>query len=140
MEKARLKEHIVGNHIRDIIFLTGDTHASWAIEVATAVAETYDPVTSRGAFAVEFGTPSISASNSNERNPTEEVKKSEEVLMRSNPHIKYTNNRDHGYLLLTLTKAVAKAEWYYVETLRARDKGEFKGKELSVQRGTTAIR
>ena len=139
-EKARLKEHIVGNHIRDIIFLTGDTHASWAIEVATAVAETYDPVTSRGAFAVEFGTPSISASNSNERNPTEEVKKSEEVLMRSNPHIKYTNNRDHGYLLLTLTKAVAKAEWYYVETLRARDKGEFKGKELSVQRGTTAIR
>ncbi len=139
-EKNRLKRHIVDHSIRDIIFLTGDTHASWAMEVATAVPATYDPVTSKGAFAVEFGTPSISAANNNERNPTDEVRKSEEILMRTNPHIKYTNNRDHGYMLLTLTTQAAKAEWYYVETLRVRDQAAFKGKALAVQRGTTMIK
>ncbi len=30
LEKAKLKNFIVGNQLHDIIFLTGDTHASWA--------------------------------------------------------------------------------------------------------------
>lgn len=139
-EKKQIKEHIVNNRIRDVVFLTGDTHASWAIEVATDVANTYDPITSRGAFAIEFGTPSISAANSNERTATEEVKKSELTLLNTNPHIKYTNNRDHGYILLTLTPQSATSEWYYVETLRQEGSTEFKGETLTVQRGTTSIR
>lgn len=139
-EKNRIKEHIVNNRIRDVVFLTGDTHASWAIEVATDVANTYDPITSRGAFAVEFGTPSISAANSNERTPTDEVKKSEATLIDTNPHIKYTNNRDHGYMLLTLTPQFAKSEWYYVETLRKQGSAEFKAETLTVQKGTSSIR
>ncbi len=138
-EKKRIKELIVNNRIRDVVFLTGDTHASWAFEVATDVNETYDPLTSRGAFAIELGTPSISASNSDERTPTEEVKKSEVTLMNSNPHIKYSNNRDHGYLILTLTPSQADAEWYYVSTLRKQGSEVSLGKKISVQKGTTKI-
>jgi len=139
-EKNQIKEHIVNNRIRDVIFLTGDTHASWAMEVATDVPNTYDPVTSRGAFAIEFGTPSISAANSDERRPKEEVKKSEMALMNANPHIKYTNNRDHGYIILTLTSSTAKSEWFYVETLRKEGSPEFKGETFIVQRGVTALK
>lgn len=139
-EKNRIKDYIINNRIHDIIFLTGDTHASWAMEVATDVANTYDPGTSRGSFAVEFGTPSISAANSNERNSTEDVKKSEVILINDNPHIKYTNNRDHGYILLTLTPTTATSEWYYVETLRKEGGAEIKGPTYSVQKGSTAIK
>jgi alkaline phosphatase D len=139
-EKNRIKDYIINNRIHDIIFLTGDTHASWAMEVATDVANTYDPATSRGAFAVEFGTPSISAANSNERNSTEDVKKSEVILINDNPHIKYTNNRDHGYILMTLTPTTATSEWCYVETLRKEGGAEFKGPTYSVQKGSAAIK
>lgn len=138
-EKNFIKEHIVNNRIRDVLFLTGDTHASWAFEVATDVANTYDPATSQGSFAIEFGTPSISAANSNERNPTEEVKKSEITLMETNPHIKYTNNRDHGYMILTLTPAQARADWYYVETLRKQGSSEQLAKSFTVARGTSKL-
>ncbi len=139
-EKNRIKSHIINNRIRDVIFLTGDTHASWAMEVATDVPNTYDPETSRGAFAVELGTPSISAANGNERKSTDEVKKSEEALMRANPHVKYTNNRDHGYLLLTLTTTTAKSEWFYVESLRKEGSGESKGATFVAQRGSPTIK
>lgn len=139
-EKNKIKNHIISNQIRDVIFLTGDTHASWAIEVATDVANTYDPVTSRGAFAVEFGTPSVSAANSNEKNSNDDVKKSEITLLKDNPHIKYTNNRDHGYLLLSLTPQTATSEWYYVESLRTPGSKVLLGETLTVQRGSTLIR
>jgi len=139
-EKNKIKSHIISNQIRDVIFLTGDTHASWAIEVATDVANTYDPVTSRGAFAVEFGTPSVSAANSNEKNSNDNVKKSEITLLKDNPHIKYTNNRDHGYLLLSLTPQTATSEWYYVESLRTPGSKVSLGETLTVQRGSTLIR
>lgn len=138
-EKKRIKELIINNRIRDVVFLTGDTHASWAFEVATDVNETYDPITSRGAFAIELGTPSISAANSDERTPTEEVRKREVTLMNSNPHIKYTNNRDHGYLILTLTPLQAEAEWFYVSTLRKQGSEIASGKKISVQRGSTKM-
>ncbi|MEQ8425247.1 MAG: alkaline phosphatase D family protein [Cyclobacteriaceae bacterium] len=139
-EKEKIKNHLINNRIRDVIFLTGDTHASWAMEVATDVSNSYDPVTSRGAFAIEFGTPSISAANSNERNSTEDVKNSEVTLLAANPHIKYTNNRDHGYLILTLTPTSAKSDWYYVETLRQQGSTEFKGESFAVEKGTAALK
>ena len=138
-EKNQIKNFILENRIRDVVFLTGDTHASWAIEVATDVANTYEPLTSRGAFAVEFGTPSISAANSNERNSDEKVKRSEITLMNTNPHIKYTNNRDHGYILLTLTPTSIKSDWYYVDTLRKEGSAETKAKSMMVKKGTTSI-
>lgn len=138
-EKKQIKNFIINNRIRDVVFLTGDTHASWAIEVATDIADTYDPLTSKGAFAVEFGTPSISAANSNERNSDEKVKASEVTLMNVNPHIKYTNNRDHGYMLLTLTSTTARCDWYYVETLRKEGSAETLAKSMMVKRGSPSI-
>ncbi|MEQ8304144.1 MAG: alkaline phosphatase D family protein [Cyclobacteriaceae bacterium] len=140
VEKASIKNHIESKRIQNIVFLTGDTHASWAIEVATDIYNTYDPATSRGAFAVEFGTPSISAANSNERKSDSEVMESEKKLLQYNPHVKYTNNRDHGYVLLTLNNESATGQWYYVETLRKEGSEEYLGKEFSVQKGSNTIK
>lgn len=138
-EKNRIKDYILNNRLKNIVFLTGDTHASWAIEVATDVANTYDPGTSRGAFAIEFGTPSISAANSDERWPVDAVMKSEKTILAENPHIKYTNNRNHGYILITLTNEDIKCDWYYVETLRKTGGGETNAKTVTVKQGTTRI-
>lgn len=132
-EKGKLKDFIVSNNLKDVVFLTGDTHASWAIEAATDVKKSYKP------FAVEFGTTSVSSANDNEYKPDEEVKKMEEVLLLDNPHIKFVNDRDHGYLLLTLYNDRAKAEWYFCETLRSPDTKEFLAKKFMVKKGTTKL-
>jgi alkaline phosphatase D len=138
-EKAKLTEFIVSNKLKDVVFLTGDTHASWAIEAATDVPNTYNKNTSAGAFAIELGTTSVSSANDDERTPTEEVKKMESVLLQDNPHIKYVNRRDHGYLLLTLYNDRAKAEWYFMETLRSPETKEFLGAKFNVEKGTVKL-
>lgn len=135
-EKKKLSDFIRSNELKDILFVTGDTHASWGIEVPSSQ---YNPQTSQGAFAIEFGTTSISSGNDDERKPVEEVMKIEEDLLKLNPHIKYFNDRDHGYLLLTLTRDQVRAEWYYVETLRKLESSERLGKRFTVQAGKMKI-
>ena len=41
-----------------------------------------------------------------------------------NPHLKYNNQRDHGYILLTLNKEEAIAQFKVVETIRSRSDKE----------------
>ncbi|HAC24135.1 MAG TPA: alkaline phosphatase [Cytophagales bacterium] len=139
-EKQKLKSFIVDNKMKDIIFLAGDTHSSWAIEVATDVKKTYNPKTSAGAFAVEFGTTSVSSGNSDEGTSADTVRMMETAMLKSNPHIKYLNARDHGYLLLILRPEQAKAEWYFVNTLRTRDSGEQLARSFSVARGQVVLK
>ncbi len=139
-ERQALKDFILGKKIKDVVFLTGDTHASWAIEAATDFKTTYYPKTSKGAFALELGTTSISSANDNEYHSTDTVKMMEQSIQKINSHIKYVNARDHGYLLLTLTPKKGKAEWFYVETLRKEGSPEFLGKKFEFETGKNQLK
>ncbi|MBS1680754.1 MAG: alkaline phosphatase D family protein [Bacteroidetes bacterium] len=132
-EKKKLKKFILQNKIKDLIFLTGDAHSSWAIEVATDVAKNYSP------FATEFVTTSISSGNGNERSPDDSVKAHEQLMLKNNPHLKYLNNRDHGYMLVKLTPQKAEVEWWFVNTLRLPESKEYLGKHMEVNRGSVKI-
>jgi alkaline phosphatase D len=133
-EKKKLKDFIASHKLSDVIFVTGDTHASWAIEAATDIKKTYAP------FAIELGTTSISSANDDEHMSADKVKLMEAGLLKINPHVKYVNDRDHGYLLLTLFSERARAEWYYVNTLRKPDSGEFLGKSFLITKGSTLLK
>jgi alkaline phosphatase D len=132
-ERRKLKNFILENKIKDIVFITGDAHSSWAIEAATDVTKNYSP------FAIELVTTSITSGNGDEKYSVDTVKVKEAQMLKLNPHLKYINNRDHGYMLLTLTQQKAKAEWWFVNTIRLPETGEFLGKRAQVRRGTVKI-
>ena len=122
-EKRKVASMITENKVNNVIFLTGDTHASWAFEVVADpfrknTSSTYQPL------AVEFGTTSVSSSNSNESMPDDSVKLREETYLATNPHLKFVNQRDHGYLILTVSKGAARADWYFVGTILQPDDTE----------------
>lgn len=133
-EKKKIKDFIISNKINDVIFVTGDTHASWAIEAATNVKKTYSP------FAIELGTPSISSANENEYYSTDSVKMIESARLKANPHVKFINERDHGYLLLTLYPQKAKAEWYFMESLREPETKEYLARKFEVEKGSVKLK
>lgn len=138
-EKQKVAQIIKDNDIRNIIFLTGDTHASWAFEVVA------DPMTKNQRqdyqpLALEFGTTSISSTNSNESMPDDSVKVREHALMQANPHLKFVNQRDHGYLLLTLTPTAAQADWYFVGTILTPDDSETLAKSLRVSASSNELK
>ena len=141
IEQRRIAQFIQNNNIENVVFVTGDTHSSWAFEVSVDPFNDYDPDSGEGAFAVEFGTTSINSSNSNERFPTDSVKAHEEKIVNSeiNPHLKYANLRDHGYLVITLAPGSAQADWYYVDTLKEPSTNERLGKSVSVRSGEVRL-
>ena len=115
-EREMIASFIQNNDIKNVVIATGDTHQSWAFEVH------HLPFTNKKAYAFEFGTPSISAGNSDERYfnaPIDQIIEHEKYITNSpmNPHLKYSNTRDHGYLILSFDNENVIAKWVYVNPL-----------------------
>ena len=117
-ERDDIINHLKKNGIQNTVFVTGDTHASWAFEVPA------DPtnISNEKTVGIEIATPSITSSNWNESNSDAEVMFAEQMLKNSNPHLNYVNGRSHGFTILKLSPKEAKAEWHYtadIKTLRS---------------------
>jgi alkaline phosphatase D len=139
-EKKKIAGYIQANNIRNVIFLTGDTHSSWAFEVVVNTVTNKSSNNKHTPLAVEFGTTSITSANGNESTTDDTVKIREQTLMQSNPHLKFTNQRDHGYLVLTLYPEKARADWYYVRTLEKPDHAEYLAKSIELQRNANRLK
>ncbi len=110
-EKRALAREIVGNSIENVVWITGDTHASWVFNtIVDGVSE--KPI------AVEFGATSVNSANYDERASIDTVRMAEQLYLEGNPHLKYNNLAEHGYILLTLRSNQAKAEFYFVNTVK----------------------
>ncbi len=139
VEQGKIKDFIRENGIQNVVFLTGDTHCSWAFEVPSSV-EAYRADPAGAVVALEFGTPSISSSNYDESTPMDTVRLAQELYLQSNPHLKFVNLHDHGYLLITLSPTDLTAEWYYVDTVKQPSEEEFLGGRVRVRVGEGRIR
>lgn len=132
VERDGLINYLVDKEIDNVVFLTGDTHTSWAFDIP-ADKESY-PNTKKSA-AVEFGTTSITSANWNEGGRSDiEVLDSEQALISANQHLKFVNARDHGYMILTISASEVNADWYYVESLKDPKSAESLEKSISVAR------
>jgi alkaline phosphatase D len=140
-EQEKIANIIRDNNINNVVFVTGDTHTGWAMEVTHKPFDEYDAETGEGAYALEFGTTSINSGNSNERFSDEEVLAHEAKIINSeiNPHVKYGNMRDHGYMKVELTDDEVIATWKYVETLRERNKTVKEERVAKAKSGSTRL-
>ena len=138
-EKQNIIQFLKEGNIKNTIFITGDTHRSWAFEVPESI-EAYqaDP---NSAVAIELGTTSITSSNTDESTSVDTAMMIEQMLMDplANPHLKFTNQRDHGFILLTLTKDQADAQWIYSKTIKTDDNASAVGFEAMVPEGEAKI-
>lgn len=92
------------------IVLTGDTHTAWANELSDAT----------GRVAVEFGTTSITSPGDGEYFAPFGIDFGAGVRAR-NPHVKYTDSLHRGFLLLTLTREQALAEFFSVSNILSKE-------------------
>lgn len=93
------------------IVLTGDSHAAWANELP-------DPSGAR--VAVELGATSVTSPGAGAIFAGSGLDIDAE-LVRRNPQVKWTDQSSHGYLLLTLTKDEARADFMTVSTITSKD-------------------
>ena len=109
-EKEEIIDYLRAQEIANTVFLTGDTHCSWAFDVADDGGEH---------VAVEIGATSISSANIDSYTTQDSAKMAEKLIHQDNPHLRYTNISDHGYVVITLSEDSGKADYYYIDDLRS---------------------
>lgn len=92
------------------LVVTGDTHTSWANEIDDG----------QGRVAVEFGASSVTSPSDASYFTAAGVDFDARVRAR-NPHIKYTDGAAHGFIVLTLTREQALAEFFNVSTILSKE-------------------
>ncbi|MCB0519785.1 MAG: alkaline phosphatase D family protein [Lewinellaceae bacterium] len=124
-EQQHILDFFAENNLKNIIVVTGDVHTSWAFDLTADPSnpEIYDRKTGKGVFGAEFTTPSVTSFNFDEVVPkiiSAEAKRRFKKK-KNNPHLRYLDLNNHGYLLLTLTPEKAQADWYFVKTKKRVD-------------------
>ena len=103
-ERDSLFEHLTTNNIDNAVVLTGDIHTSWANDLP---GDNYDAGTGSGSVGVEYVVTSVTSASF-------PIPVGQNLIVSLNPHIKYADLTQKGYLILDLTAQAAQSDWYYV--------------------------
>ena len=102
----------VMENANNAVVLSGDTHNAWAFNLQRTIGE--QP------YAVELATPGVTSPGMDGGLPFD-LDYARDQIMAVSPELAYLNNRDRGYMLLTLTPETATSAWYYVDTIESQE-------------------
>lgn len=116
--RNRFLDVLERENVDNVVVLTGDIHTSWAMDIARDPNNraAYDPETGRGSYAVEFVTPSVTSSALGF--VTERILG---LVLSNNPHMKWVELTQKGYVLVDVTPERVHGEWYFVSTIQTPD-------------------
>lgn len=139
--KDRVMDFIKREKIDNVVFITGDDHASYAYEVA---GEKEDPIEAyrngTPPLAVELVTPSISSANFDEYLPKFYLNKLRRKFPKKNPHLRWFDLTNHGYILLEITPETSIATWNFMETISEEREGDYQAKTLRIEAGSNRLK
>jgi alkaline phosphatase D len=120
-ERKEILDSFYQHNVKNVLVITGDIHLSWAFDLVENPKDKnrYDRKTGKGVIGAEFVTPSISTNGIGEKFPHGLAKIIGSIVKRNstNPHLRFQNLIDHGFVLLDLNKERANATWYFCKTI-----------------------
>ena len=111
-EREELLDFLDEQAIKNVVVLTGDIHTSWASEVYKSSALLTSGVLDEP-LAAEFVAPSVTSPGF----PEGAAQLVSAVLPLVNPHMKYTDLNNKGFILVDVSRERAQAEYYYAESI-----------------------
>jgi alkaline phosphatase D len=137
-DRERLVDQLRDHSTKDVVFITGDIHTSWANELTTRDTGESNPA------AAEFVVPSVTSDNVNDylgASPGGPLSVLAASLVRAtNPHVKWVELDGHGYGVLDLTTSRVRMDWYHLADRTRRDSGVRWVQGWSVGRGSSKIK
>ena len=126
--------------INNVVILTGDIHSSFAADLSqdpnnsNVASGGYDPDTGAGSRAVELVATSVTSPGAIDPKGVVAA-----ALKLANPHFKYVDLTERGYMLLDIDATRVVSEWWYVDTVTSRSSGQSLGRAMQVADGTNHL-
>ena len=137
VEREEILDFVEENNINNMVVLTGDIHTSWASELYKSSAVLTGGVL-EDPLGVEFVAPSVTSPGF----PDGAAELVSAVLPIVNPHMKYTDLKNHGFILMDVNHQRAQAEFYYAASIDSAEQSgveSVKIKTLSVNSGSSRL-
>lgn len=131
-EQRKVQEML--KQIDNVVFVTGDFHRSFALENHPDGEDRPEEN-----VAVEFVVTSITSANADEYNPEEEVQRQNDTYLEYNRHMKYANSKDHGFLVLSISKDQIEARFVYATDVHKPEAESFVGEKFVVKKGEKTL-
>lgn len=128
---AALAGDATNTAINNVVILTGDIHTSWAMDITPDPNNPmlYNPLNGAGSLAVEFVVTSVTSPG------LDQLQQAQDAIRAENPHIKYVDLAEKGYLLLDITPERVNGEFWYVDTIVQASANETFAKAYAVMDG-----
>lgn len=126
--------------IANTVVLTGDIHSSWAADLTPdpnnpdTSAGGYNPATGQGSLAVEFVGTSVTSPGLDD--PTGDTAL---YLKSQNPHFKYIELTQRGYMLLDVKPSRVVCEWWHLNTVANPDNAQRLAAAWQVDAGSNRL-
>ena len=137
-DRERLVDALRARLTKDVVFLTGDIHTSWANELTTKDTGAANPA------AAEFVVPSVTSDNVNDflgTSPGGPLSLLAATLIRgTNPHVRWVETDGHGFGVLDVTTTRCRMDWYHLADRTRRDSAARWVQGWSVGRGSSRLR
>ncbi|MDY7024954.1 MAG: alkaline phosphatase D family protein [Pseudomonadota bacterium] len=134
-ERNRLLDFVETQQINNVVVLTGDIHSSWAAEIHKNPYDQHDS----NPLAVELVTPSVTSPTIPIPGIQQLVGDIARIIYRANPHIKYVNIKNRGYVVLQLSHQKARAQWFHVPVVSRRNSTQYLAREYWINSGEAKL-
>jgi alkaline phosphatase D len=129
-ERRELLRAIGELEVPNVVVLSGDVHVGLAAELAE------DP--HMPPVAVEFVNSSLSSQNLDDKMgwaPRTESLAIERMVLDGMPHLRYLDLDSHGYSIVELDRDELRYEWWTVDDLATRSRGQARSASMAVRHG-----
>ncbi len=113
----------------NVVALAGDTHNSWAFDLLDRQGRQ---------FGVEFGGSSVTSPGLERAFPETPPSEVGTLLQATNPHLRYVDTHQRGYMIVRFSRDRASAEWLYVDHVEEQTASEHTAARAVVRRSETA--
>ncbi|MBQ4813243.1 alkaline phosphatase D family protein [Pseudoalteromonas luteoviolacea] len=139
--RTRLLDFIEANNIDNVIVLTGDVHSSWAANICKDPYDwrKYNRFTHDGALAVEIVTSSVTSPSIPVPGLQQLVGDVGKILMPENPHIRYVDLANRGFVTLDINSERLTANWHHVPFVGFKNDQVHIGKQFTVYAGKAKL-
>jgi alkaline phosphatase/alkaline phosphatase D len=134
-DRNELANFLHGNRIRNVVFLTGDIHTSWANELTTKS-------TVLSPTAVEFVVPSVTSDNLDDFldvAPGSVSPYAVDLIRAANWHVKWAELDRHGFGVLDIRPERCQMDWYFVSDRKDQNATVRRGASWQVADGVSRL-